>query len=209
MRQTPSPEDVRRVTEEVLARPEFREDPLSSLFGWFLDWLLGDLPRWSLANPMFARALAVALTVVVLALFGHIVYTLSREFAMIRERGASGRFGASGATTALGEVGARDWQEAIRMARAALEGGDAYRALWIIHRCLLSVLDGRGLVRFTRWKTNGDYLRECRGEAPAAGLLQEATEAYESVVYAHEGIGRGQAFDLLERVASLAQGAPR
>jgi hypothetical protein len=209
MRQAVPPEEVRRTTEEVLARPEFREDPLSSLFGRLLEWFLEDLPRWSLANPALARVLALVLTLVVLALFTHIVYTFVREFAMIRKRAEAGSSGSAGATAALGEVGARNWQEAIGMARAALDAGDAYRALWIIHRCLLSVLDARGLVRFTRWKTNADYLRECPGDAPAAGLLDEATRAYERVVYAHQGIGSPQATDLLDRVASLAGGASR
>jgi hypothetical protein len=203
--QSVSPEDVRRVTGEVLGRSEFQGDPVDALVGGFFRWLLEELPRWALANPLAARVLALVLTLVVLLLVAHIAYTLFREFSMLRERVRSGGQGA-GSHAALEEVGARDWPDALRMAREALEAGNLYRALWITHRCLLSVLDARGLVRFTRWKTNGDYLRECPEAAPASGILRRSTEAYERVVYAHGGIRPEDAEEILDRIEALTAG---
>jgi hypothetical protein len=90
-----------------------------------------------------------------------------------------------------------------------LEAGDIYRALWITHRVLLSAMDRMELLRFARWKTNRDYLRECRTDHLASKTLADVSDAYERVVYAHHGIHRDQATSLMNRVEAVVQEANR
>jgi hypothetical protein len=104
---------------------------------------------------------------------------------------------------------ASNWADAFQQAKAALEAGDLYRALWITHRVLLSALDQMDLLRFARWKTNRDYLRECRADHTASVTLADVSDAYERVVYAHNDINRDQAARLLTRVEALVQEANR
>ena len=104
---------------------------------------------------------------------------------------------------------ASNWADAFQQAKAALEAGDLYRALWITHRVLLSALDQMDLLRFARWKTNRDYLRECRANHAASVTLADVSDAYERVVYAHNDINRDQAAHLLTRVEALVQEANR
>ena len=65
------------------------------------------------------------------------------------------------------------------------------------------------LLRFARWKTNRDYLRECRADHAASKTLQEVSEAYERVVYAHGQINREEAAGLLNRAEALVVEAKR
>lgn len=203
MTQALSPEEIRRATEAVLDRPEFRPDAVETVTRSVLDWFLETLPQWAEANPELARVLIVVLTLLLVALLSHILYTVVQEFAALRRRAGAVVAGAR-SMAPLEEVGARNWKEAVALARAALDAGDLYRALWITHRCLLSLLDARDLVRFARWKTNGDYLGECRAGDPSCDVLGHATRAYESVVYAHDPISPDEAADLLDRVEDFA-----
>jgi hypothetical protein len=104
---------------------------------------------------------------------------------------------------------AENWSEAFQLARNALEAGDLYRTLWITHRILLSALDRTGGVTFARWKTNSDYLRECRRDSAASATLADVTGAYERAIYAHSGVDREEAARLLDRVEVLASEAAR
>jgi hypothetical protein len=99
---------------------------------------------------------------------------------------------------------AENWNDAFKLARAAFDTGDLYRAIWITHRVLLSVLDRNGRIKFVRWKTNTDYIRECRDDGESAATLSELTSAYERVVYAHGQVDRARAIQLLEQVQELA-----
>lgn len=206
MTQALSPEAIRRATEAVLDRPEFRPDAVETAGRSVINWFLNTLPGWAEANPALARVLIVVLTLVLIALVSHILYTVVNEFAMLRRRPGGGVTPSDGPMAPLAEVGARNWKEALAMARAALDAGDRYRALWIAHRCLLSLLDTRDLIRFARWKTNGDYLRECREGHADCGVLGRATRAYESVVYAHDELSPEEAARLLDLVEAFAVG---
>ena len=104
---------------------------------------------------------------------------------------------------------ASNWADAFQLAKAALEAGDIYRALWITHRVLLSAMDRMDLLRFARWKTNRGYLRECRADHAAARTLADVSDAYERVVYAHHTIHSDQAASLLNRVEVLVEEASR
>jgi hypothetical protein len=203
----PSPDEVRRITQEVLARPEFRRTQtftqyvMEHIFKW-----LRDIAEWSGANPGAYKVLIVVLTIVLVGLLAHIIYTVVHEFASYRERAAADNGRRS--LRALEGV-AENWTDAFRLARAALDGGDLYRALWITHRILLTVLDRMDRVKFARWKTNSDYLRECRGDDSLSKTLAEITAAYERVIYAHNDFDREQTAHFLSQVEALSNEAAR
>jgi hypothetical protein len=197
-----TPEQVRQITEQVLARPEFVQSAslmqivTDRLFKW-----LGDLARWSGRNPHLARLLIIGLSVILLGLIAHIVYTAVREFLSLRKReGVERRLQPLRALEGVAE----NWRDAFKLARAALDAGDIYRALWITHRVLLSVLDRTGQIKFVRWKTNNDYLRECGDSGDGAATLLELSSAYESVIYAHDDFESVYAAELLAKVETLA-----
>jgi hypothetical protein len=197
-----TPEQIRQITRDVLARPEFR--PTTSwtelLFERLLEWLR-ELARWSGRNPHLTRVLIIVLSVVLLLLMTHIVYTVVREFSSLRKRDARG----AGPRPLRALEGVADnWSDAFKLANTALEAGDMYRSLWITHRVLLSVLDRMGLIKFVRWKTNRDYLSECKTSGEGADTLSALTSAYEHVIYAHGRFDNVYAAQLLARVQELA-----
>jgi hypothetical protein len=200
-----TPEDVRNITQQVLSRPEFLERPTWTqlVFDRVSRWLRA-LADWSSRNPDLAKMLIILLSIVLALLLIHIVYTVVREFVSLRkdENGGSRRR----SLRALEGV-AENWNDAFHLARAALDAGDLYRAMWVTHRILLSVLDRMGRIKFVRWKTNTDYLRECNDTGAPATVLSEVTAAYEQVVYAHSELDRQRAVKLLAEVESLAAGA--
>ena len=203
-----SPEQVRRATESVLNEPEFQRsvNMWDLAFNAFRDFLLR-ISQWALKNPDMARTLMIILGVVLAMLLAHIAYTVIREFASIRGNEDSGPLSAR-PMQALEGI-ATNWADAFQLAKAALEAGNLYRALWITHRVLLSAMDRMDLLRFARWKTNRDYLRECRADHAASKTLADVSDAYESVVYAHHEIHHDQALTLLNRVEAVVQEASR
>ena len=200
MIQSASPEQVREITRAVLERPEFRAEP--SLFERYVVPLVQEMLSWFAANPELGVLLRFVLVIALVAILVYIAYVIGREPGSLRLALTGSRAGNS-SRKALDEI-APSWNEAVALARDALEAGDLRRALWIAHRVLLSTLDGMDLLVFKRWKTNTDYLDECRDAGAVGGLLAELTVAYDRVIYAHEELDRDTASQLLGRVESLA-----
>jgi hypothetical protein len=203
-----SPEQVRRVTQSVLGEPEFQKSVnwVNLVFEGFRNFLL-KISEWAASNPDMAKVLMIVLGVVLALLLGHIAYTIIREFVSMRANEDTGPLQAR-PLQALEGI-ASNWSDAFQLAKAALEAGDIYRALWITHRVLLSAMDRMELLRFARWKTNRDYLRECRSDHAASKTLADVSDAYERVVYAHHSIHSDQAASLLNRVEALVEEANR
>jgi hypothetical protein len=202
---TVSPEQVREITQTVLKRREFQEDATGAwferLFHGIANWLTR-VSEWSAKHPDSARILIIVLGIILIALLAHIGYTVIGEFIALRKRNTSldVRYHNLPALEGVAD----NWNDAFALAKTALQSGDLYRAMWITHRILLSVLDIRKVVRFTRWKTNSDYIRECKSGDSAADTLREITEAYERVVYAHGDFDKEQAARLVARVEAFA-----
>ena len=201
-----SPEQVRRVTENVLKEPEFQKSLnwMELAFNAFRDFL-AKVSAWAVQNPDLAKILIVVLSVVLALLIAHITYTVIREFTSMR-RGETPGTSRPRPLQALEGI-ASNWADAFQLAKAALEAGDLYRALWITHRVLLSALDRMDVLRFARWKTNRDYLKECRADHASSKTLADLSDAYERVVYAHVDIHYDQAASLLKRVETIVQEA--
>ena len=199
------PEQVREITQAVLNRREFRSDAgqawIADVLQRFVKWL-SKLSEWSAHNPGAARILIIVLGTILVALLAHIAYTVISEFMALRKGNASPDVRYHNLPALEGV--ADNWNDAFALARRALQSGDLYRAMWITHRILLSVLDIRKTVRFTQWKTNSDYVRECQSGDAAADTLREITDAYERVVYAHGDFDKEQAARLVERVEAFA-----
>jgi len=199
------PEQVREITQAVLKRREFRSDAgqawIADILQRFVKWL-STLSEWSTHNPGAARILIIVLGTILVALLAHIAYTVISEFMALRKGNASPDVRYHNLPALEGV--ADNWNDAFALAKTALQSGDLYRAMWITHRILLSVLDVRKAVRFTRWKTNSDYVRECQPGDAAADTLREITDAYERVVYAHGDFDKAHAARLVERVEAFA-----
>ncbi|HEY2382387.1 MAG TPA: DUF4129 domain-containing protein [Terriglobia bacterium] len=198
----PTPEEVRQITKDVLARPEFLSTPTWTqlLLDRALQWLR-EVANWSGRNPQLSKLLIAILSVILVLLIVHIVLTGAREFASLRKEDDGRRRDQS--LRALEGI-AESWNDAFRLAGEALNKGDIYRAIWITHRILLSILDRAGQIRFVRWKTNSDYIRECAIGADGAAALRELTNAYERVIYAHGDFDCAHAGELLAQVRQLA-----
>jgi len=199
-----TPQEVRRATEEVLIRPEFRsaqgDDLLARIFRWIGGQLtaLGD---WAGAHPVGAWVLIVLLLLVLAAIIVHIVYTFRRVFARVGTDAADGRRRSASVGEVL-EGAAKDYRTAIELAIQAARQGEVRRAVWLGHRVLLGLLDAAGSLAFAAWKTNMHYLAECPTAQTMRPLLASLSEEYDRVVYAHRpgsaAIGR-----LLEQVRQL------
>lgn len=211
MIETVSPDKVREITQAVLQRREFQEDTtgawIAKAMQKFIQWF-SKISHWAEGHPGPAKILIVVLGIILIALLMHIGYTVISEFLSLRKRSVESerRYHTLPALEGVAD----NWNDAFTLARTALEAGDLYRALWITHRILLSALDLRDLVKFAKWKTNSDYIRECRATGSAnsasaeATVLRDVTSAYERVVYAHASIDREQAAGLVARVEALA-----
>jgi len=197
-----TPEEIRRITQNVLDRPEFlpRLDWTRLIFETVWKWLR-QIAEWSARNPDLSKWLIIVLSILLVLLLAHIIYTVVREFMSIRGRDSA--HVRQRPVSALEGI-AENWSDAFRVAGAALDAGDLYKAVWVTHRILLSVLDRMEQIKFVLWKTNSDYLRECRESSLAAATLTELTDAYERVIYAHRHFDRQEVVTLLARVEALA-----
>jgi hypothetical protein len=187
----PSPQDIQHVTREVLNRPEFQthsgwETWLNTAADW-LDDAWQALALWSQTHPTWRWLLLALLSILLILLLVHLVRLLRADFAPGRQRGRR-RFAAVGGGENSVEGPSPPWQQMLREARQAVHQGDRYRAIWLLHRYFLAVLDDRAVLAFSSWKTNADYLQECPRTHPSYRLLSDMTAVYEQIVYAHRSV---------------------
>ena len=202
-RTIPSPEEIQQVTQEILQRPEFQTSPPWEQ--WIDDFLervrvlLHDLALWLESHPI-TKWVAFALLGLLLVLL--LIRLLRLLVSDLLPYWASGGWqrGLPAANETAAAVSSGNWTEVLRAIRMAIGQEDSYRAVQLLHRYLLTVLDQRQLVAFASWKTNTDYLRECPRTSTAYKTLVEITDAYEQVVYAHQAVSLQTIFTLLAQV---------
>src|SRR5438067_136695 len=126
-----TPEQIRQITGEVLQRPEFIARPTWTqlLLERVVKWMR-DLAQWSARNPDLSRKVIIVLAILLVLMLGQVIYTVAREFASLRK---TGRAGPRSQPLAALEGVAENWRDAFQLARAALNAGDLYRAIWITH----------------------------------------------------------------------------
>jgi hypothetical protein len=186
----PSPQEIQHVTREVLSRPEFQtssgwETWLNTAADW-LDDAWQALALWSQTHPTWRWVLFTLLSVLLVLLLVHLVRLLRADLALDRQRGR--RFASLGRGENTMEGPSPPWQQMLLEVRQAIHQGDSYRAIWLLHRYFLAVLDDRKVLTFSSWKTNADYLQECPRTSPSYRLLSDMTAAYEHIVYAHRSV---------------------
>lgn len=195
----PPPAEIEKAVEEVFNRPEFGGDPLTDLMQQGIGWIwdqVKTLADWAQANPTGRWILMVVLSLILAALLAHIAWTIWQILPGRQSR----RLSAAGSPWKTLEGKAASWKEALELARRALQEGDFYRAVWISHRLLLGVMDERGLLQFAGWKTNRDYLDECRQKGQGYRLLEDLSAAYDQIVYAHRPAAEERLRGLLSQV---------
>jgi hypothetical protein len=145
----PSDEEIRGGLREVFARPEFTSGGRRN---WLLDWFLEAL-RWlgSLRqdNPMLYWILVVALSGLLLAILGHIVWTVRRAFGPGPEARAALE------AAAERQQRSRAYRDEADRAAARRDFTEAVRYLFL---SLVYRFDEQGRVGFQRAATNREYL---------------------------------------------------
>lgn len=172
-------EQVRRVVEEVLARPEYRDAApslLAQLRLVVLDFLgrlvagLTGSSGGSLAGALVLVAAAVLVAVLV-ARFARAVRRDPEVEAVVS--GAIGRSADDWRADAAGHERAGRWREALRAH----------------YRALLADLAAVGLVEEVPGRTTGEYLSTIRAAVPAAATsMTTATVAFDSAWYGEERV---------------------
>jgi hypothetical protein len=198
-------ETIREVTRAVLAQPEFTEpsrwyETLIEFLKAIKEWLDG-LSAWSEANPTLARVLFVLALLILIACLAHLLYLAFSDMLPFGRKRAE--TSAPAPRMEILEGVAKDWREALEVARRMLAENDPRRAIWIAHRVLLGLLDQQGAIKFAVWKTNSHYLRECAQEHPWYKTFAELSETYEQAVYARRNTPAEIAESLLLRVDRL------
>ncbi len=187
--QSPTAEHILEVTREILSRSEF-----GAASAW-QQWLyhlakqanqkITDFAHWLQAHPTLQWIVFGILSLLLLGLLVHLGRLMWSETKLLARPRAPRH---DGHGVSLLPNDAPDWGAVQQEIRQALKQGDAYRAIWRLHRYFLVVLDRRGLLTFSRWKTNADYLRECPGTHPVHATLKAMSEVYEHIVYAHRDV---------------------
>jgi len=199
------PEAIREVTKEVLSRPEFAgpnawQEVIAAILKELAKGLTA-VTAWSAENPRLATIVSVILGLILLALLLHIVYLSLGDLLPFRRKKET-RSAAAPRWDIL-EGKAKNWREALELARAMLAEGDLRRAIWLAHRVLLGLLDEEGAIRFEGWKTNSQYLRECAAGHPWYGAFAELTDIYEQAIYARRAAPPARAESAVLRVDEL------
>jgi hypothetical protein len=202
-RTIPSPEEIRQVTQEILHRPEFQASPpWEQWIDAFLERvraLLHGLALWLESRPATKWVVFALLGLLLVLLLVRLLRLLISDMLPYWASGGWQR-GLPAADEPAVACSSGNWAEVLPAIRLAIGQEDGYRAVQLLHRYLLTVLDQQQLVTFASWKTNTDYLRECPRTSTAYKTLVEITDAYEQVVYAHQAIPLHTISSLLAQV---------
>ncbi|HEX2661095.1 MAG TPA: DUF4129 domain-containing protein, partial [Polyangia bacterium] len=164
---------------------------------------------WHLDLPDFGGVGRLFFWAMVLAVVAGLLFLLVRAGMHLAGRRRPDRAEAppvavSAAGPAVIDVVERDVERLLARARAAAARGDFTQAIADLHAALLRRLDGDGHVRIHPSATNGDYVRELRGRAPAlAGPVREITRDIEAVQFGTVQAGEGLFQTLLGRVIQV------
>lgn len=173
------PEEVRRVTEAVLARPEFLEARptwwqelqrlIGDLIGRLVD-LVGGGGRGSVIGSVVLVALALVGAFVVL----RFSRTMRRDPSLaVAVEGGVGRTPAQWLSDAQSHEAAGQWRHAVRCR----------------YRALLAELAAAGLLEEVPGTTAGEYLSQVRRDVPTAdGRFTAATRLFEAAWYGHASL---------------------
>lgn len=185
----PAVTELRQDLQQILARPEYQQRGpdwlmdlklklLHHLYQWWMERVAPVFANLYEAKPVVFWVIVAAVHLVLIALLYHIYIGLRSAF------GTGSRWRRQDPAAALPErVGGPD--DLLRRAdEAAGEGQFALAFRWL-YLALIRRLDQQDLVRFDAAATNYDYLRQVRGNAAVAEVLEPLTRAVEPVWYGY------------------------
>ena len=174
------PEQVRRITESVLARPEFLEARPS----WWrqgLRWIVDQFLRLfsAIGGDNRGSTIGTVAIVVIAIIIAFVVWRFTRTVR--RDPGQDVAIeGGYGRTAA-------DWLADARALEASGHWRDALRCRY---RGLLAALAAEGLVEEVPGRTTGEYLTAVTEDIPtAADPFRVVTRAFEEAWYGHHHVG--------------------
>jgi Domain of unknown function (DUF4129) len=170
----------------ILQRPEYNEQTaqggaLARLWARFLKWFRSLLPERRPLRPGTAMFIAQVARLLIYALsLALIGFVLWRYGPRLMRRGLT-RERARAARVVLGEQLAPDETPAALLAAAErlARAGDLRGAMRKAYIAVLCELGERKILRLAPHKTNRDYLRALRNDAPLFASVQPLTNAYE------------------------------
>jgi Domain of unknown function (DUF4129) len=196
---TRDPDQVRRVADEVLSRPEFRE-AAPSLLQRVWAWLLGRLGELlgSLAGTSAGSIVGLLLFLLILAGVVALVVRFARGMTPDPEVAA--------AIPPATRRSAVEWRAE---AEAHEHAGEWRQALRCRYRALVADLAGRGLIEEVPGRTAGEYRNEVARNLPdrPAEAFAGATELFERAWYGRTPTGAAEVTqfrDLAGRVLGQA-----
>jgi hypothetical protein len=174
------PEQVRRVVEEVLSRPEYepiRPSLVERVGTWFAEMLGRLLESVGGGGDLVAWIVILLVLGVALGLGGWLVRSLRPDRPLADPLGGPVRKPEDWASDAELSERAGEWREALRCR----------------YRALIAELAAAGLVEETPGRTTGEYLAEIRRELPEAAAPAAAlSAAFDAVWYGNAPAGPGE-----------------
>ncbi len=167
--------DAAATARAVLADPAYRENgsgktakPQKTLWDRFVEWLAGLFDKLfsglfsaASASPLFGKTLAILLIITFVSLLGVVAYRLARAFLVRRRRGVAAE---EGETIEIRP----DPSSLYGQARVAARNGQYGRAIALVFRASLMLLDRAGRIPYDPARTAGEYRGEVRRHIAAA-----------------------------------------
>lgn len=185
----PSPSELRRLLDEILASGYRLDPPMTVRVRDYLDWLLERLARtlggWSQGGPLaglptWVSWLLFGVCVGLLALL--VAHMISGVRAALSE--PARRSGSGG-----GGPRREDPQAVLAAAEAALRGGDYEAAVRLFYRAALLQLDRLGVLNHDPARTNWENLAAVRvADADLRASLTHLTRVVDAAVYGGQPI---------------------
>jgi predicted lipid-binding transport protein (Tim44 family) len=195
-----NPDQIHRVVDEVLQRPEFRPAArplLDQIWSWLLKGLAALLS--GLGTTTAGSIIGVVVLVAILALLALLATRFARTMSRSPEVAA--------AIAAGPRRDAAEWRAEAEAHEAA---GDWRQAVRCRYRALIADLARRGVVDELPGRTSGEYLGEVGRNLPkAAEAFGGATEVFERAWYGRRPTGAGEAASFRELAGSVLERSPR
>ncbi|HXM18785.1 MAG TPA: DUF4129 domain-containing protein [Candidatus Tumulicola sp.] len=208
--------DAAKTAAAILADPAYHiaesgtaAKPQRTLWDRFVEWLaglvdkiFGGLYNVAAGSPLFGKVLAVVLLVTFIGLLGLMSYRLARAFLARRRRAVALDVG-----EALEPL--PDSSSLYGLARVAARNRQYGKAVALVFRASLMLLDRAGRVPYDPARTAGEYRAEVRRRlAPAAAPFDRLAKTFTLATYAEVPVSDddwSQAEDAFNRFEPLAE----
>lgn len=191
-------DDIRRVTDEVLSSPAYREaapGALSRLLDGMLDVLARLLDQLGQGNR--GAVIGTILFVLITGALVTITVVLLRRIR--RDRGVASR------PVGIGGRSATEWRDLARRAEAARDWPEALRCTY---RALIAELVVAGLTDEVAGWTARDYLRDIAAAAPdTQPAMEQVTVAFETTWYGRRPVDADDVAAVREAAESVRRTA--